>query len=209
MNPEGNNVAAESFPKQSKTDLNPQPKQSDRENDPVTRRRLVLWNPRYAVVLLAVLLLASPAAAQDGRPGPEPPQPANQENAPAASKNNNGRRPVSDELVVLVFDDVSVAEIIPFIMQTTGKVVMPVNINTLKVKKVTLINDEPMDQMEALDLLFQAFRVNGVGVIEQEDRIIIALLSEMPQHPTPVIGADEDIMDRTDRGTVITKIFRI
>ncbi|MCH8343457.1 MAG: hypothetical protein IH983_05680 [Planctomycetes bacterium] len=175
----------------------------------MTRRRLVLWNPRYAVVLLAVLLLASPAAAQDGRPGPEPPQPANQENAPAASKNNNGRRPVSDELVVLVFDDVSVAEIIPFIVETTGKVVMPVNINILKAKKVTLINDEPMDQMEALDLLFQAFRVNGVGVIEEEDRIIIALISEMPQHPTPVFGPDDDITDRTDRGTVITKIFRI
>ncbi|MCZ6494324.1 MAG: hypothetical protein O6933_09620 [Planctomycetota bacterium] len=190
----------------------------------MTRRHLVLWNPRYAVVLLAVLLLASPAAAQDGRPGPEPPNPpadaaaetdqpesANPDNAPAPPKHNNGRRPPKDDKVKLFFKDASVGkdEIIAFIVETTGKVVMPVNINILKAKKITLINDEPMDRMEALDLLFQAFRVNGVGVIEQEDRIIIALLSEMPQHDTPVIGADEDIMDRTDRGTVITKIFRI
>ncbi|MCH8165385.1 MAG: hypothetical protein IH889_07230, partial [Planctomycetes bacterium] len=67
----------------------------------------------------------------------------------------------------------------------------------------------PMDRMEALDVLFQAFRLNGVGVIEREDRIIIALISEMQQHDTPVFGPDDDIKDRTDRGTFVIKIFRI
>ena len=149
MNPEGNNVADESFPKQSKTELYPQPKQSDLENDPVTRRRLILRNPRHAVVLLAVLLLASPADAQDGRPGPEPPnppadavaetdqpQPPNQDNAPATPNHTNGRRPPKDDKVKLFFKDASVGkdEIIAFIVETTGKVVMPVNINTLKAR---------------------------------------------------------------------------
>ena len=121
----------------------------------------------------------------------------------------NGRRPDRGDRVVLAFDDVSVKDTIPFIVETTGKVVMPVNITTLKAKKITLINDEPIDRMTALDLLVEAFRLNDVGVIEHDNRIIIALLSEMPRFPTPVIGPDEDIFDRIDRGTIVTKIFAV
>jgi general secretion pathway protein D len=111
--------------------------------------------------------------------------------------------------VVLAFDDVSVEDTIPFIVETTGKVVMPVNITTLKAKKVTLINDRPIDRSRALDLLFQAFRLNDVGVIETDEQVIIAVLSEMPRHSPPVIGPDEDIMMYTNLGAIVTKIFAV
>ena len=74
----------------------------------------------------------------------------------------DGRRPDRGDKVILAFDDVSIQETIPFIVETTGKVVMPVNITTLKAKKITLINDAPVDRMMALDLLIEAFRLNDI-----------------------------------------------
>ncbi len=173
------------------------------------------------LVAMASVALGGAAAAQDGRPTPRPATPASQvveEAVPEAAMlidlepirvTAPGRRGGNGDKVVLVFDDVSVEDTIPFIVETTGKVVMPVNITTLKAKKVTLVNDRPIDRMEALDLLVQAFRLNDIGVIEYEDRIIIALLSEMPRYNPPVYGPGVDITQWRVQGTIITKIFAV
>jgi len=179
-----------------------------------------------AFVLLSLGVLHARALAQEGRPTPQPAPEASvvpavaeaeAENPPDAAVpvepaelfDLNGRRTGGGDQVILAFDDVSVDDTIPFIVETTGKVVMPVNITTLKAKKITLINDRPIDRVAALDLLFQAFRFNDVGVIETDDRVIIAVLSEIPRLTTPVIGPDEDIMAFTNRGTMVTKIFAV
>lgn len=182
---------------------------------------------RHRLLCLTVLctIPAGAALAQEGRPSPVPASPATvavleaevepaeaeQPEAPAPPRNRggNGRRPIDDDRVILAFDDVSVDQTIPFIVETTGKVVMPINITTLKAKKVTLINDEPIDRALALDLLIEAFKLNDVGVAEHPDRIVIGMLAEMPQENVPVVGPDEDIGDRTDRGTLIQKIFAV
>jgi type II secretion system protein D len=178
-----------------------------------------------ALALLGLCALPAPAVAQEGRPTPQPAVPATvaqvideAEAEPAAAVETaaapepvdlNGRRPVGDEQVVLSFKDVSVEDTIPFIVEATGKVVMPVNITTLKAKKITLVNDRPIDRTQALDLLFQAFQLNDVGVIETDQHVIIAVLSEMPRHSPPVIGPDEDIMSFTNLGAIVTKIFAV
>ena len=108
------------------------------------------------------------------------------------------------------FNEVTVEKTIAFIVETTGKVVIPIDLGTtLKAKKITLIIDAFINRSDALDLLFQAFRLNEIGVIEKEDRIIIALLSDILQFDPPVVGPDVDIMGETNRGTVITKIYRL
>ncbi|MHC4420000.1 MAG: secretin N-terminal domain-containing protein, partial [Planctomycetota bacterium] len=181
-------------------------------------------------VLLSLGVWHARALAQEGRPTPQPAIPASHvepevapETAPVAEDRSNppaldlpaepagpnGRRGGNGDQVVLAFDDVSVDDTIPFIVETTGKVVMPVNITTLKAKKITLINDRPIDRTQALDLLFQAFRFNDVGIIETQDRVIIAVLSEIPRLSTPVIGPDEDIMSFTNRGAMVTKIYSV
>ena len=170
------------------------------------------------VLMVGLSWVAGAALAQDGRPSPQPPTQAAQPPEAVVAidveprrtqRTADGRRLDLGDKVVLAFDNVSIEDTIPFIVQTTGKVVMPVNLTTLKAKKITLINDEPIDRMRALDLLIEAFRLNDVGVAEHEDRIIIAILSEMPDKPTPVFGPDDDLMGRTDRGTIITKIFSV
>ncbi len=120
-------------------------------------------------------------------------------------------RPIEDGLVILAFDDVSIEETLGFIAQTTGKVVIPVKATSLRAIKITLRNDEPINRGMALDLLFQAFRLNGVGVIERNDIIIIgpldAMLSDIGD--IPVLGVDDDVMLRQDRGTIVIKVFSV
>ncbi len=182
---------------------------------------------RMMALVVVFGFAAATAVAQDGRPTPEPATPATPrgeiadvvEPIPAdlpldevvapIVRNPDGRRPHRGDKVMLVFNDVSIQETIPFIVQATGKVVIPINLAQLKAKKITLINDSPVDFMLALDLLVEAFRLNDIGVIEHHDRIIIGMLSEIKLINTGVIGPDEDIMERTDRGGIVTKIFAV
>ncbi|MCH2147346.1 MAG: hypothetical protein MK073_05980 [Phycisphaerales bacterium] len=120
-------------------------------------------------------------------------------------------REIPSGLVVLAFDEVSIDETLGFIAQTTGKVVIPVSASALRAKKITLRNDTPVNRSVALDLLFQAFRLNQIGVIERDDIIIIgpldAMLSDIGD--IPVLGVNDDVMNRQDRGTLVIKVYAI
>jgi type II secretion system protein D len=180
---------------------------------------------RLALCAVCALALTLPALAQDGRPSPEearsrggngngngaaapaPPAP------PVIRQANGGpsrRELVQNDKVKLAFNDVPADETIPFIVETTGKVVVPVNVATLKTKRITLINDEFLNRAVALDLLFRAFRLNDIGVIEHDDIIIIHDLMQTPELGLiPVVDAETDIMNRTDLGNVVIKIFPV
>ncbi|MBT6270315.1 MAG: hypothetical protein HOI88_08220 [Phycisphaerae bacterium] len=113
--------------------------------------------------------------------------------------------------VILSFNDVAIEDTLGLIAQLTGKVVIPVSATSLRAKKITLRNNEPVDRSVALDLLFHAFRLNQVGVIERDDIIIIgpldAMLSDIGD--IPVLGVNDDVMNRQDRGTLVIKVFGI
>ncbi len=120
-------------------------------------------------------------------------------------------REIPNDLVILAFDDVSIEETLGFISELTGKVVIPVSIQGLRAKKITLQNYELVNRSVALDLLFQAFRLNQVGVIERSDIIIIGPLDSMLSDigDIPVLGVDENVMNRQDRGTLVIKVFGV
>lgn len=180
-----------------------------------------------AAVLTAALATASPA--QHNRPQPITPEPLADSDSSLARADirpqpqahdreetgriiSNGptRREIPDEQVILAFDDVSVMDTIEFIVKTTGKVVMPLQPGALKGRKISLINDSPISRAQALDLLFQAFKLNGIGVIERDDIIIIDTLDNIHRTQfTPVLNAQVDIMNRTDVGVVVMKIFSL
>ncbi len=195
-------------------------------------------SPWSLVVPFALLgVMANPhALAQNDRPAPRDPsptvvdngaQPDRDANRPREARERNGnarpdrnrglsrdngpnRRPPRDDMVKLAFNDVGVDETIPFIVETTGKVVMPVNLQVLRGRRITIVNDEWVSREAALDLLFTAFRLNGVGVIEKEDVIILDQLDTIITNvDLPVFDAGQDILNRTDRGTIIIKIFQV
>lgn len=120
-------------------------------------------------------------------------------------------REVPSEPVILAFDEVSIEETLGFIAQLTGKVVIPVSFQGLRAKKITIWNDAPVDRGVALDLLFQAFRLNQIGVIERSDIIVIGPLDSMLSDigDIPVLGVDADVLPRQDRGTLVIKVFAV
>ena len=142
-------------------------------------------------VLLALTFLTAPLSAQDGRPGPDDPQSGaagggeegaqtggEQSAGQANARSSDPQRPADprgDEMVALAFDEEAIDDrIFAFIAESTGKVVMPMDLITFQNKKITLIRTTPIPRSEALDLLFQALRLNSVGVIEKEPTVDMA-----------------------------------
>lgn len=126
------------------------------------------------------------------------------------SATESSRRPAVEEKVVLSFRETPIEDTVRFIVECTGKVVI-VRLSAVKPYKITLINDKPISQHEALDLLFKAFRLNGVGVVETEKEIIIDLLTDLNkiQDPGIVLGADDDVMSLSEDGAIVTKVYQV
>lgn len=120
------------------------------------------------------------------------------------------RRPTADDKVTLGFKDVPLTDTIRFIVESTGKVVMT-RLVQVAPTKITLLNDHPISRHEALDLLFKAFRLNGIGVVETEREIIIDQITELNkiQDPGVVLQPDQGVMDLTEDGSIVAKVFRV
>ena len=158
------------------------------------------------------------AAQDDAPPVVENPQPVQEQPATVPNGNGTGNQIIGPVRlrqslpgkVTLAFNDAPVDEkIVGFIADSTGKVVIPINLPTLKTKKITLINEEPIERSAALDLVLTALRLNGVGISETDEVIVMDDIQNLRQKPVPVVTADMDIMNRTDRGNFIVKIYRL
>lgn len=124
-----------------------------------------------------------------------------------------GRRPIKDEPVVLAFKDVKLEELIEFIALETGKVVMPVKLKSASSSRDTynIVADKPMPRLEALDFIFTYLRMNDIGIIERPNVIFIGKIDEMTEQlgELEVVSAATTLAGRTDRGTLILKIFQV
>ena len=124
---------------------------------------------------------------------------------------SHGRRPsvVDDKPVALQFREQKIDVLIDTISQWTGKVVIP-KATVLAPVKITIVSDRMMPKGEALNLIFQALRVNNLGVVETEDMILIDNLSEINTlQPAKVLGPDVDVNSLPETGQIVIKIFRI
>ena len=134
--------------------------------------------------------VAEPAAADPGAVQALTPSPA-QDPAPAAGPkfDKRGRRIQSDDTTVLAFKNVSIDQIIPFVVEATGKVVQsqPDVMN----RRITILNDQPISRDRALDMLFLAMFQGGIAVVETQDTVQLRDISEIDRMDVPVIGADE------------------
>ena len=121
------------------------------------------------------------------------------------------RRGTDDELVTLNFQDEKIEAVIEYIVKWTGKTVM-LRLTQIAPMKITLVNDVPISKHEALDLLFQAFRLNGVGVVENDKVIMIDNLDQesiRKLQPGVVLGPEVDVMMLPENGNVVIKVFRL
>lgn len=140
-------------------------------------------------------------------------QNASDDATPPTRPSISTRRVLDDdgEGVIIALNDAALDDkIFAFIVEVSGKVVMPVNLPSLRNKRITLVHDEPVTREQALDLLFTTLRLNGIGVIERDDVIIIDdIINTARIGDLPVLSPADDVLRRTDRGTVVIKIFSV
>ncbi len=128
----------------------------------------------------------------------------------AGAKEIRGSRRVGPtDKVKLAFKDTKIEDTIPFIVETTGKAVL-IRLQQVAAIKITMVMDKEVTRQDALDLLFQAFRLNQVGVVETEKIVMIDMLSDMNKlQPVTVLGPEIDVAGLAEDGTICIKIFKI
>jgi general secretion pathway protein D len=119
----------------------------------------------------------------------------------------NGRRVVEGPPTTLGFKNVSVEEVIPFIMQVTGKVVMPQQ--TVLSKKITVMSDRPLPRELALDLVILALQQNRIAVVEGDLVVTLREEGEVTRQDVPVIGPEASVLDRMDMGSMAEKVYQL
>ncbi len=166
---------------------------------PSSRYRAARVGLLLAAVAAAPLLAAQPAAVHN------PAAATDADPAPAPVVDSRGRRPLSGDPTVLAFRNVPVEQVVPFIVECTGKVVLPQQ--DILGLRITLINDQPIPRDRALDLVFLALQQAGVGVVETSDLVILRNIGEITRQDVPVVGPGDSVLDRTDLGAVVEKVF--
>ena len=149
---------------------------------------------------------ADPAAAPAGNAAPPAGAAAERMDAgPAKGRKED----MNTEMVGVQFRDQEIKQLIDTIALWTGKSVIPKQ-TALAPIKITVVSDKKMPKGDALNLIFQAFRLNGLGVVETDDMILIDNLTELNQlQPAKVLGPDVDISALPENGNIVIKIFRI
>jgi general secretion pathway protein D len=118
-----------------------------------------------------------------------------------------GRRPIDGPPTKLSFKNVKVEQVIPFIVESTGMVVMP-QPDVLS-RPITVLNDQPIPREQALDLVFLALQQAGVAVVESQGVITLRDITEIDRQDVPVIGPRESVLTRGDLGTIAEKVFTL
>jgi len=173
-------------------------------NQPTSRSPLGLAITACTITALAGQAIAFQPAAGIGQAAPPANPPAT---APATAPGPDGRRPLTGDPTVLAFKQVTVERLVDFIVQSTGKVVIPQQ--DVLSRKVTVMNDQPIPRDQALDLVFQALAQNGVGVVETDTTITLRDIAEVTKQDVPVLGPNVSTLTRRDLGTLVQKVFAL
>ena len=170
------------------------------------------------IILCAFTAFISPMMAQDE----DAPSQVNEEGVETIETTEEvaSDEPMSDELPEAEAEDVQelvnlnlnkqdVSEIIEFIVKWTGKVVM-VQEQALLTKKITVMSEKKLPKDTALEILYQAFKMNDIAVVETDDMIMIDNLNDVSAlQPGVVLGPEVDVEQMNDDGNIVIKVFQI
>jgi type II secretion system protein D len=123
----------------------------------------------------------------------------------AAGVDAIGRRIQPDEPTELAFKNVTVEQVVPFIVEATGKVVLPMP-DVMSVR-ITILNDRKIPRARALDMLFLALLQNGVAVVETDELIQLRALAEIDRQQVPVLQYDDSTLKMHNLGVIYEKVY--
>lgn len=128
--------------------------------------------------------------------------------ADAADRTDSlGRRIPNGKTTTLAFKNVTVEQVVPFIVESTGKVVLPQT--EVMSRRITILNDKPIPQSQALDLVLLALQQAGIAVVETPDLITLRDIAEIERQDVPVLGPEQSTLQRTDSGSIAEKVYSL
>lgn len=135
-----------------------------------------------AALVAAVFLLAASASAQAPAKKQPPPAPKAAPAKAEADKPEAGKpepaEPAKPAKIPLNLKNVSIDQIIKFLSDKTGKVVVK---NKGVQAQITIVSPKPVTPEEAVELICQALRLDGVAVIEQDNLIKLVPASKLKE----------------------------
>ncbi len=112
-----------------------------------------------------------------------------------------------NELVGLDLRSVAIQDLADQIARWSAK---PVWIDPLAASKtITLVNGQLLTKREALDLLFVTIHETQIAVIDRVTYIALVPIVNLQLGDAPLLGPDDDVVSRTDRGMIAEKIYQI
>ncbi len=148
------------------------------------------------LALASILLACGHAAARQDAPAPPGPRYA-----------PSGRKIIDGDPQPLGFKQATVEQLVAFVVEASGKVVMPQQ--DILSRRITVLNERPIPRSEALDLVLLALQQNGIAVVETPTTITLRDIAEITRQDVPVLGPDQSVQGRTDLGTIAEKVFRL
>ncbi|MBU3729649.1 MAG: hypothetical protein FGM37_10455, partial [Phycisphaerales bacterium] len=120
------------------------------------------------------------------------------------------RRPVDpNDLVLVNFREIKAEDLFSFIMECTGKPVIP-RLAQIRQTVISVISDKPVSRAKALELIMQAFRLNDIAVVETDDLVMIDMMDNAAKlQPARVLGPEVDVLRLQENGQVVIKIFKV
>lgn len=123
------------------------------------------------------------------------------------SKTDAKADPKPEETTILGFKNVTVDQVVPFLVEATGKVVIPTA--DVMSRRITILNDQPIPRRRAYELVVFALQQAGVAVMETPSIVTLRALEEIDRQDVPVLGPDVNLSARTDIGSIVEKVFAL
>ena len=119
------------------------------------------------------------------------------------------RRVDPNDLVLVNFREIKAEDLFTFIMECTGKPVIP-RLAQIRQVVISVISDKPVSRAKALELIMQAFRLNDIAVVETDDLVMIDMMDNAAKlQPARVLGPEVDVLRMEENGQVVIKIFKV
>jgi type II secretion system protein D len=114
-----------------------------------------------------------------------------------------------NDLVLVNFREIKAEDLFTFIMECTGKPVIP-RLAQIRQTVISVISDKPVSRAKALELIMQAFRLNDIAVVETDDLVMIDMMDNAAKlQPARVLGPEVDVLRMEENGQVVIKIFKV
>lgn len=126
-------------------------------------------------------------------------------NAPASTTSTDGDG--ATELVA--FNGADISQVLLYLQRLAQRPVQPDSLVLSQAAKITIINSTPLTRSQAMNLVVEALFANRIAVIDRGSHLAIVPSAQIQEGMVPVLGPDEDIREREDRGMVVEKIFQI